>query len=188
MYMVTSMSVQLKTPLNFPKSIAHEYCFSVQGVCTVLLGRYCHFFNAAPIPTPNSSIVNCDCCIRPGQPSNRGYVSSSPNTDSLGHDINPGCLVLAYFSWDAVARLEQSTTKTELRSFLGLYNVFRRSAPTLLDSLRPQQDIGKDQPRRVVPQQEKQNASVASLKETLMRPPVLALPETEGQYKLDTDA
>ena len=109
--------------------------------------------------------------------------------DYLGHVIRPGQLSVAEKNTAALKDMKHPTTQTELRSFLGLCNVYRRfvkgfakiAAPLnvllrkgetpQLDLLSPDQVIAFD-----------------TLRDALLNPPILALPRIEGAFTLDTDA
>lgn len=49
--------------------------------------------------------------------------------DCLGHVIRPGCLEIVYITTSAIKELRYSPSQTELRSFFGFCNVFRRFVP-----------------------------------------------------------
>lgn len=52
----------------------------------------------------------------------------------------------------------------------------------------PNKNLTKDQPKHFGPLNEKEGDFVASLKDSLIGPPGLALPESSGLYTLDTGA
>jgi hypothetical protein len=89
----------------------------------------------------------------------------------------------------ALQTAKPPTTQSELRSFLGLCNVYRRSISgfakiasplnaLLLKGESPQSGVLSD----------KQLQSFDTLRAKLLNPPILALPRKEGLFTLDTDA
>ncbi len=57
----------------------------------------------------------------------RSFFGQSVNY--LGHTIRPGLLEVANRNTDAIQGFKVPTTQTELRSFLGLRNVYRSFIP-----------------------------------------------------------
>lgn len=86
-------------------------------------------------------------------------------------------------------KLENLTTKMEVRSFLGLSNVFRPFVSNFARLAAPfSKTLSRDQPKTFGHLHEKDGAKVASLKDALISSPVLALPRNEARYALDIDA
>ena len=106
----------------------------------------------------------------------------------LGHVIAPGQLKVATKTITAIQGAKPPKSKTEIKSFVGMCNVYRRfikdfatiSAP--LNSL-----LKKDAPDQFELRQE-QIAAFDTLREKLANPPILALPKPGLPYVLDTDA
>jgi RNase H-like domain found in reverse transcriptase len=103
--------------------------------------------------------------------------------------IRPWQLSVAEKNTAALKDMTHQTTKTELRSFLCLCNVYRRflkdfakiSAPLnilLRKGETPQ--LGLLSPEQVF--------AFDTLRVSLLHPPILALPRIEGAFNLDTDA
>jgi Reverse transcriptase (RNA-dependent DNA polymerase) len=63
--------------------------------------------------------------------------------DYLGHVIVPGRLAIATKNTDALKQAKHPTTQTELPSFLGLCNVYRRFVPNFSRIARPLNDLLK---------------------------------------------
>jgi hypothetical protein len=77
----------------------------------------------------------------------------------------------------------------ELRSFLGLWNVYRRFVPKFASVAAPLNALlKKGESPKLGPLAEEQHRSFNALREKLLHPPVLALPRREDRYILDTDA
>lgn len=102
--------------------------------------------------------------------------------DYLSHVTRPSYLKIAEHRTDAVGKLEQPTTQTELRSFLGLCNVFKRfvsSFARLAAALKNK--LRKDQQKQFGLLEERESVSVASLKDVFISSPALALPRAKGR-------
>jgi RNase H-like domain found in reverse transcriptase len=113
----------------------------------------------------------------------------SKTVDYLGHVIRPGRLGVAEQNTTALKTAPLTRTQTELRSFLGLCDVYRRFVPwfsaiaaplnaLLCKGMSPQ--LGSLPPAAV--------AAFTELRDRLLTPQVLALPRTAGRLWLDTDA
>jgi RNase H-like domain found in reverse transcriptase len=109
--------------------------------------------------------------------------------DYLGHVIRPGKLEIATKNTDALRTAQPPRTQTELRSFLGLCNVYRRFVPGFSKIAGPlNQMLRKGESPRLQKLSVEQLHAFESLRDKLLHPPVLALPRKEGRYILDTDA
>ena len=109
--------------------------------------------------------------------------------DYLGHVIRPGRLQVAQQKIEAVKGFKMPTTQTELRSFLGLCNVYRRFVPNFARAAAPLNDLlKKGQAFELPPLDEKQRKAFDSLKQALIEPPILRLPQSDLEYSVDTDA
>jgi hypothetical protein len=109
--------------------------------------------------------------------------------DYLGHVIRPGKLAVAEKNTDALRKAQPPRTQTELRSFLGLCNVYRRFVPGFAKVSGPlNQLLRKGEGPTLGILTPDQLTAFHSLREKLLHPPVLALPRKEGRYVLDTDA
>jgi transposase InsO family protein len=107
----------------------------------------------------------------------------------LGHIIRPGKLEIASKNTDALRTALPPRTQTELRSFLGLCNVYRRFVPGFAKIAGPlNQLLKKGEGPHIGPLSVEQLTAFEKLREKLLQPPVLALPRKEGRYVLDTDA
>ena len=111
--------------------------------------------------------------------------------DYLGHIILPGKLAIAQESTEAIRQSTFPETPTQLRSFLGSCNVFRRFIKSFAAKAKPLNEMlkkellprfGKEDPT------EEQLEAFEVLKAVFVEPPVLALPKVGQPYILDTDA
>jgi hypothetical protein len=106
----------------------------------------------------------------------------------LGHIVLPGKLKVDQSKTDAVRRALLPSSRSELRSFLGLCGVYRRFVPHYAKISAPLTKMLRgDLPEPYV-LDESQRTAFAALKERVCSPPVLALPRLKGELVLDTDA
>ena len=111
------------------------------------------------------------------------------HVDYLGHVITPGKLHVATTNTDAIRGFLPPRTQTELKSFLGLCNVYRRFVPNFARTAAPlQRLLRKGQPFDLAPLDEDQREAFILLKEALAQPPVLQLPRSDLPFSIDTDA
>ena len=109
--------------------------------------------------------------------------------DYLGHVIRPGRLEVATQNTEALKCFKEPTTQTELRSFLGLCNVYRRFVPNFARTAAPLNAfLKKGCTTELPPFNEEQSAAFEQLKKALLSPPILRLPRADLPYSVDTDA
>ena len=107
----------------------------------------------------------------------------------LGHVIRPGKLEVASKNTEALKTAQPPSTQSELRSFLGLCNVYRRFVPGFAKVAAPLNALlRKGTPPKLDPLTGDQLQAFETLRDKLLHPPVLALPRATGRYILDTDA
>jgi len=107
----------------------------------------------------------------------------------LRREIKPGRLGVLDAHTRALREAHFPTTRTHLRSFVGMCNVFRRFVPNFARMAAPQTDlVGSTTPVLVSPATPLQQQALDRLKEALLTPPVLALPRRGRAYDLDMDA
>eukprot|EP00171_Calliarthron_tuberculosum_P022637 IDg22637t1 len=107
----------------------------------------------------------------------------------LGHRIRPGTLEIEMALTKSLRQLRPPRTPTELRSFLGLCNVYRRFIRDYTTAARPLYDLLKGtMPKTLPPFTEEQHQSFQALLKKLSNPPILALPQPLLPYELHTDA
>ena len=109
--------------------------------------------------------------------------------DDLGHVIRPGKLEVADKNTAALQGFKEPTTQTQLRSFLGMCNVYRRFVPNFARVAAPlNQLLKKGKGPDLEPLDEAQRGAFELLKQALSEPPVLRLPQKDLPYSVDTDA
>jgi len=107
----------------------------------------------------------------------------------LGHEIKPGRLGVMDANTRALRGAHCPTTRTQVRSFVGLCNVFCRFVPNFAGMAAPLTDLmGSTAPVLVPPATPLQQQAFDRLKEALTTPPVLALLRRGRKYVLDVDA
>ena len=107
----------------------------------------------------------------------------------LGHIIRPGTLEIDTIRTKALKEAKHPRNKTELRSFLGLCNVYRRFVPRYATVAAPLTDLlKKGTPDELPPFGISQSVAFNALIEAVTAPPVLALPKPGLRFILDTDA
>ena len=109
--------------------------------------------------------------------------------DYLGHVISPGKLSMATESSAAFAECKFPRTLTQVRSFLGACNVYRRFVKDFSKIAKPLTDMTrKDAKPDYANPTEAQLTAFETLKARLVSPPILSLPRHGRPYLLDTDA
>ena len=106
----------------------------------------------------------------------------------LGHTIKPGKLEIDRANTESLRQAVPPTNKSELRSFLGLCNVYRRFIPGITNIAQPLNNLlKKDQPDSFECNED-QLTSFRKLIDAILSPEILALPKAGLPYSLDTDA
>jgi len=107
----------------------------------------------------------------------------------LGHEITPGRLGVLQAHTKALWEAAFPTTRTQVRSLIGMCNVFRRFVPNFARVATPLTDLaGSTAPVTVLPPTPEQLLEFEELKRRLTQPQVLALPRAGHKYVLDVDA
>ncbi len=111
------------------------------------------------------------------------------SVDYLGRVIRPGRLSLAEKNTLALKEAKNPTTQTELRSFIGLRNIYRRFLPKFAQIAAPLTSmLQKGQPATIDTLTTAQADAFDELRRAQLNPPILALPRGDGLFILDTDA
>jgi Reverse transcriptase (RNA-dependent DNA polymerase)/RNase H-like domain found in reverse transcriptase len=107
----------------------------------------------------------------------------------LGHVVSPVQLAVAEKNTAALQKALPPTMQTELHSFLGICNVYRRFVPGFAKIAGPLNNLlRKGESPQLGPLNAEQLLAFNYLREKLFHPPILALPLAKGQFNLDTDA
>ena len=109
--------------------------------------------------------------------------------DYLGHVIRPGHLSVAEKNTAALKVAKHPTTQTELRSFLGLCNVYRRFVKGFSKIAAPLNLLlRKGETPQLGPLSSEHVSAFETLRDALLNPPILDLPRIEDVFTLDTYA
>ena len=107
----------------------------------------------------------------------------------LGHVISPGKLEIDKARTKALLEATHPTNQSELRSFLGCCNVYRRFIRDYTKIAAPlYAKLKKGQPIKLEPFDDESCKAFETLISSLTSPPVLALPRADLPYSIDTDA
>jgi hypothetical protein len=107
------------------------------------------------------------------------------SVDYLGHVIRPGRLGVAEKNTAALRDAPFPRIQTELRSFLGLCNFYRRFVPRFAAIAAPLTTLlGKGTPATLPPLTTTQIESFNNLRTRHLSPPILALPRIEAKLNL----
>jgi len=107
----------------------------------------------------------------------------------LGHVVRPGQLLVNQKNIKSLTQALPRRIQTELKSFLGMCNVYRRFIEDYAHIAKPLTKLtSKKLPHVLPPLDAAQMAAFEYLKERLTSTPTLALPRHEGLFILDTDA
>ena len=107
----------------------------------------------------------------------------------LGHEITPGRLGVMEAHTRALRLAAFPTTRTQVWSFVGMCNIFRRCVPGFACIAAPLTDLmGSTAPVDVPPPTATQQHAFDTLREALTKPLVLALPWRDNRYVLDVDS
>ncbi len=111
------------------------------------------------------------------------------SVDYMGHVIRPGRLSLVEKNTQALKEAKHPTTQTELCSFIGLRNVYRRFVPRFARTAAPLTAmLQKGQPATTETVTTAHADAFDELRRALLNPPILVLPRGDGVFILDTDA
>ena len=107
----------------------------------------------------------------------------------LGHIIRPGRLSVDAAHTKCLRDASHPRTQTELRSFLGFVNVYRRFIKDFAHIAAPLNALlRKGMPAKLEEFGEPEMAAFHRLTDAVLRPPVLELPKSGLRYSVDTDS
>ena len=111
------------------------------------------------------------------------------SVDYLGHVIRPGVLQVAQKNVEAIRLAKPPRTQRQLRSFLGLCNVYRRFVKNFAHIAAPLTALTKkEQSFTLDPFSQEQLRAFQALKKSLTTTPILRLPRADLPFSVDTDA
>jgi RNase H-like domain found in reverse transcriptase/Reverse transcriptase (RNA-dependent DNA polymerase) len=110
------------------------------------------------------------------------------SVDYLGHVIYPRKLAVAQKNIESIGKAIYPTTRTQLRSFLGMCNVCRRFVDRFAKISGPLADILKRGEPEFFVLNENQRHALNKLRYFLTNPPILTLPKEGKKFTLDVDA
>ena len=113
----------------------------------------------------------------------------SEMVEYFGHVVRPKRLSVNEKNLQAIKKAVFPKTQTQLQSFLGTCNVYRRFTVDFAKTAKPLNDLNSVKiPKRLSPPTSEQQAAFDKLREQLCRLPILAIPRKEGKYIIDVDA
>jgi len=111
------------------------------------------------------------------------------SVEYLGHIISPGEMRVHKKNLEALAKVGHPRTKTQLRSFLGMCNVYRHFFANYARIAAPLNQLTTKAYGDTLPAfTETQAAAFTRLRDALLHPPVLALPRRGAPFTIDVDA
>ena len=110
------------------------------------------------------------------------------SVEYLGHIIRPGRLEIDHAHTASLKEALPPKNKSELRSFLGLCNVYRRFVHRFSHVSGPLNELLKKNSSDSFTLNETQLESFQNLIGTILSPPALSLPRRDLPYSVDTDA
>ena len=111
------------------------------------------------------------------------------SVDYRCHVIRPGKLEIASNNLKAIELAKTPGNQTELKSFLGMCNVYRRFVPNFARIASPlNAKTSKKQPYHIGSLFDEEFESFRELNRLLMDPSILGLPRLGYRFTLDTDA
>lgn len=117
------------------------------------------------------------------------YIFFTKTIDCVGQFIRASLFEISSHTTHALRGRKDLTNQSELGSFLRLHNVYRRFLPIFAKLVAPlNSNLRNDKWTAFQTLSWKQHWSIQSLNAALMSPPVLALFNSTGHLKLDTDA
>ena len=106
----------------------------------------------------------------------------------LGHIVRPGTLEVDQSHVKSLLEAEPPKTVSELRSFLGFVNVYRRFIRNYTQLAKPLYGLLKGAPKELPPLGDDAISAFRALINAVTSPPILAIPKKGLRYSLDTDA
>ena len=115
-------------------------------------------------------------------------VFGSRSVEFLGHFVGGDCISINEENLEKIRQAKRPTTKKGVRSFLGLANYYRDHIPSFAAIAAPLSDLTKKSFPERARWQDPQEKAFVTLRESLMRRPILRLPDHGNSFVLRTDA
>jgi len=113
----------------------------------------------------------------------------SDEVEYLGHIVRAGQLHVHKKNVDALKHAKFPTTKTQLKRFLGMCNVYRRFVKDFAKRAKPLNALtGAEIPPDLPPPTDLAIAAFEDFRNSLLCPPVLVLPKAHRKLVVDVDA
>jgi len=107
----------------------------------------------------------------------------------LGHLVCPGKLKVHNKNTEALKQAVFPKTKTQMKSFLGACNVYRRFVKNFAKRARPLNELTRNEvDPNLPPPTDVQLAAFEDLKGALVSPPILPIPHPNRRFVVDVDA
>ena len=115
-------------------------------------------------------------------------VFGSKSVEFLGHSIGENCISINEENLEKIRSAKRPTTKKEVRSFISLANYYRDHMPSFAAIAAPLSDSTKKELPESVRWEDAQEKAFVTLRESLVRRPILRLPDHNKTHILRTDA
>ncbi len=107
----------------------------------------------------------------------------------LDHRIMPGRIGVVNKNFSAIQNAEFPKSISQMRAFIGMCNVYRHFVPNFARVAAPLTALtGKGNTSDLAPPDESQHKAFELLKKALVEPPILAMPNPDKPFSVDTDA
>jgi hypothetical protein len=106
----------------------------------------------------------------------------------LGHVVGGGKVGMDIAKTEAIRNFHRPRTKKDVRAFLGLAGYYRRFIPDFSTITAPLSDLTRKEMSKHVKWNEDLEKSFTTLKGMLARDPILACPDSNRSFRLQTDA
>ena len=178
---------------NAPETFQHALDMILAGycwkTCLVYIDEVIVFSNTfkeylAPVHEVFAALSGSVITLKPSK-----CILFSQTVDYLGHRVTPSRLEVAIRNTEPLKRYPFPTTQTELRSFLGLCNVYKRLILNFARVAAPLNSLFRKGYTKVIPlATTEQVTAFESLGGALISAPILHLPDFDNPFSVDTDA
>ena len=115
-------------------------------------------------------------------------IFGASTVEFLGHNVGYDWITPNNDNLDKIARTKRPVTKKEVRSFCGLLGYYRDYIPSFAIIAAPLTDLTKNGQPNFVEWGEPQEKAFNTLREALLKRPILRLPDHSLDFTLRTDA